>query len=118
MPRTENRPPAEFEERAFRRCLPWYARLLAPVLRRMTPGFFDEDFKFIRYLGSATGGREVQAEVLSFQDVNRMKRIWLRTLGPKLKGKRHVVAGGYDDFFLNVGVDNLRAFLKTTDYGG
>jgi hypothetical protein len=33
--------------------------------------FFAEDFTFIRYLGAATGGREIQAEVLSFQDTNR-----------------------------------------------
>jgi hypothetical protein len=71
--------PDEFEERAFWKCLPWHARLVAPVVRRLDPDFFDKDFKFIRYLGMATGGREVQAEILSFQDVNRAQPNWLRT---------------------------------------
>ena len=71
--------PAEYEEMAFQRCLPWYARILALVIRPLNPSFFAEDFKFIRYLGSATHGREVQSEVLSFQDINRTKRRLFRT---------------------------------------
>jgi hypothetical protein len=71
--------PAEYEELAFRKCLPWYARLLAPMLRRLRPDFFAEDFKFIRYLGAATGGREINSEVLSFQDANRSRSTLFRT---------------------------------------
>jgi hypothetical protein len=69
----------QYEELAFCRCLPWYARLLAPLLRKLNPEFFAEDFRFIRYLGTATGGRDVNSEVLAFQDTNRAKRSFLRT---------------------------------------
>ena len=39
-------------------------------------------------------------------------------LGPKLKGKIHVLCGGWDTFYLNPAVERLRDFLSTTDYGG
>jgi hypothetical protein len=39
-------------------------------------------------------------------------------LGPKLKGKLHVVAGGWDTFYLEPAVWRLKAFLDTTDFGG
>ena len=42
---------------------------------------------------------------------------WPR-LGPKLKGKLHVIAGGWDTYYLNPGTELLRDFLATTDYGG
>ncbi len=41
-----------------------------------------------------------------------------RTLGPKLKGKIHVLCGGWDTFYLNPAVVRLRSFLHTTDFGG
>lgn len=68
-----------YEELAFRQCLPWHARLLAPLVRTLSPHFFTEDFRFIHYLGAATGWREVNSEVISFQDVNHAKRGFLRT---------------------------------------
>ena len=40
------------------------------------------------------------------------------TLGPKLKGKLHIVAGGWDTYYLALAVASLRDFLVTTDYGG
>ncbi|MHC4558617.1 MAG: alpha/beta hydrolase-fold protein [Planctomycetota bacterium] len=39
-------------------------------------------------------------------------------LGPKLKGKIHVLAGAWDTFYLKMAVEYLNDFLKTTDYGG
>jgi hypothetical protein len=48
-------PTSEYEERVFRKCLYWHARLLAPVVRRLKSDFFTEDFKFIRYLGGIFG---------------------------------------------------------------
>src|ERR1700689_1813005 len=45
--------PAECEELAFRKCLHWRARLLAPVLRRILPRYFEQDFMLIRYFGQA-----------------------------------------------------------------
>lgn len=40
------------------------------------------------------------------------------TLGPKLRGKLHVISGTWDNFYLNPAVELLRDFLKTTDYAG
>lgn len=60
---------------------------------------------------------EVAAHWRQYDIVSLLKKNW-GTLGPRLKGKLHVVCGGSDDYYLNVGVDNLRDFLKTTDYGG
>ena len=57
---------AEFEERAFRECLYWHARLLAPLLRWVRPGFFDKDLKFIRYLGAATDWVEAKVDINNF----------------------------------------------------
>jgi hypothetical protein len=46
-----------------------------------------------------------------------LERNWA-TLGPKLKGKIHVLAGGWDTFYLDGAAVHLREFLRTTDYGG
>ena len=40
------------------------------------------------------------------------------SLGPKLKGKIHVIAGAWDTFYLKNAVEYLGDFLKTTDYEG
>jgi hypothetical protein len=60
---------------------------------------------------------EVAAHWRRYDIVSLLKQNW-GTLGPKLKGKLHVVAGGSDTYYLDAAVDNLRDFLKTTDYGG
>lgn len=84
-----NCPTSEYEERAFRKCLYWHARLLAPVVRRLKPDFFAEDFKFIRYLGASTGLREVGADLLNFRDANLGKRsIWRTTLKIRASGRK------------------------------
>ena len=70
---------AEYEKRAFRKCLYWHARLLAPLLRNIKPHFFLEDFKFIRYLGESEGVRDATADVKNYNDVNRGSRSLLRT---------------------------------------
>jgi hypothetical protein len=72
-------PPEKYEETALWKCLPWYAPLPARLIRMVNRDFFAEDLKFLRYLGAASGGREVQSEILSFQDLNRVKRNVLRT---------------------------------------
>ena len=64
---------------AFRKCLYWHARLLAPVVRRLAPDFFAEDFKFIHYLGAAAGVRDADVDVLNFRDVNLGKPSFWRT---------------------------------------
>jgi hypothetical protein len=72
-------PPAAYEERAFRKCLYWHARFLAPVIRTISPDFFFEDFKFIRYLGDSLGVRDATVDIRNFSDVNRRNLEFLRT---------------------------------------
>jgi hypothetical protein len=69
---------AEFDERAFRKCLYWHARVLAPLLRWLRPGFFDKDLKFIRYLGAATDWDEAKVDINNFCLVNNGKPAWGR----------------------------------------
>jgi hypothetical protein len=73
-----NCPPSAYEERALKKCLYWQARLLAPSVRKLNPNVFAEDFKFIRYLGAATGLRDASEDVLNFRDVNRGNQSFLR----------------------------------------
>ena len=72
-------PPAGYEERAFRKCLYWHARFLAPVIRKISPDFFFEDFKFIRYLGDSLGVRDATVDIRNYSDVNRSNLGFLRT---------------------------------------
>ena len=72
-------PPSAYEARAFRKCLYWHAKLLAPVLRRLKPDFFAQDFKFIRHLGESTDLREVTVDVLNFRDVNLSRSTFWRS---------------------------------------
>jgi hypothetical protein len=72
-------PPEVYEERAFWKCLYWHARFLAPVIRKISPDFFFEDFKFIRYLGDSLGVRDASVDIRNFGDVNRRNLGFLRT---------------------------------------
>ena len=69
---------AEFEERAFRLCLYWHARLLAPLLRRINPRFFEKDLKFIRYLGATTDWEEARVDIANFRLLNVGKPSFIR----------------------------------------
>lgn len=61
--------------------------------------------------------REV-AEYWKQYDIRlRLQENW-PMLGPKLKGKLHILTGGWDTFYLEPAVELLRDFLVTTDYGG
>ena len=73
-----NCPPSEFEEQAFRKCLYWHARILAPLIRRLSPGFFTEDFTLIGYFGKAPGRRDAQNELAAFMEANRSHRSFAR----------------------------------------
>ena len=87
-------PPAEYEERAFWACLYWHAKLLAPLLRRLNPDFFKQDFSFIHYAGEASGLREVRANMADFQDTNSAHRGLLRTrLRIRVSGRKAGAAG-------------------------
>jgi len=71
--------PSEYEDWAFRQLLYPHARLVARLIRMMNPGFFVQDFKFIRYLGEATDLREAKTSAADFQDANAGKRNFWRT---------------------------------------
>ncbi len=59
------------------------------MVRRLSPDFFSEDFKFIRYLGESTGLREVGADLLSFRDANVGKpNFWRTTLKIRVSGRK------------------------------
>ena len=82
-------PTSAYEETVFRACLYWHARLLAPVVRRLRPDFFTEDFKFIRYLGESTGLREINADLMNFRDVNLgQPSFWRTTLKIRVSGRK------------------------------
>ena len=72
-------PHSEFENRAFKELLYWHAKPLASMIRRFNPGFFDEDFRFIQYLGDASGLREAKANAADFKDSNAARRSFWRT---------------------------------------
>jgi len=44
-------------------CLYGGARLLAPLIRKIRPGYFERDFRLIRYLGEAPGHRDAMNEL-------------------------------------------------------
>jgi hypothetical protein len=69
---------SEYLERAFRKVLYKRARLAAPLIRKLNPSFFDEDFKFISYLGDSTSLREANACAAEFQDANAARPSFLR----------------------------------------
>ena len=84
-----NCPTSQYEERVFEECLYWHARLLAPVVRRLRPDFFAEDFKFIGYLGTSTGLREVSVDVANFRDANAGEQsFWRSTLRLRVSGRK------------------------------
>ncbi|MGO8698656.1 MAG: hypothetical protein ACLQVY_13165 [Limisphaerales bacterium] len=66
-------PPEDYEAQAFRKFLYGHARFLAPVIRTVYPGFFQEDLKFIRYLGDSVDTRQARVDVLDFKDINRKR---------------------------------------------
>jgi len=66
-------PPSEFEERAFRACLYWRARILAPVIRRIWPGYFGPDIALIGYLAKTPGRRDAINELAAFMESNNAR---------------------------------------------
>jgi hypothetical protein len=89
--------PVAYEERAFHDLLYAHAKLLAPVIRRLNPNFFAEDFRLIVDLGAAPGLLEAAAEVRVFQDRcqnaphSLRTRLKLRISGRKALGLAHEV---------------------------
>lgn len=79
----------EYEERAFKQCLFWHARLLAPALRLLLPHAFEYDLKFIRFLGAATDWQEAKTDVNNFHVLNDGKpSFWRETLRLRVSGRK------------------------------
>jgi hypothetical protein len=56
---------SEFDKLAFQKCLYFHARLMAPLLRRLKPDYFDRDLRFAHYFGDANDRQEATAEIAS-----------------------------------------------------
>jgi len=73
--------PQNYQSLAFRRFLPWHAKTVAVLVRRLHPEFFARDFAFIGALGESRDMMEVIEVALEFRDANSTKRrvcSWLR----------------------------------------
>ena len=68
----------QFEERAFGACLYWRARILAPLIRKLCPGYFDRDFALIRFLANTPGRRDAMNELAAFQEANNSRGSFAR----------------------------------------
>jgi hypothetical protein len=64
-------PPDDYEKRAYRKCLYWHARIIAPLLPSLTPRGCERDLLFIRYLGNAKTRQEVALELVALHDDDR-----------------------------------------------
>jgi len=81
----------EYENRVFQVLLYGHAKFIAPTLRRLRPGFFAEDFRFIRDLGAATDLREANASAADFQDRNGARRsFWRSRLKIRVSGLKAI----------------------------
>ncbi len=70
--------PSDYEKRAFRELLYPHARFFALLLLKVTPKYFADDLKLIRYLGEAEDFQEAAACVADFRDSNNSRRGFLR----------------------------------------
>lgn len=72
-----------------------------------------------RLIHKLTGGidRDVAAYWKRYDIRLVLQENWA-VLGPKLRGKLHVIGAGWDTFYLDPAVELLRDFLNTTDHGG
>jgi hypothetical protein len=83
--------PADYERKAFRKCLYWRARFLAPFILRFKPDFFAEDFSFIQLVGKATSLQEVCAEAWRWRGGRQVPHSFSRSRGQiRVSGRKAV----------------------------
>jgi len=80
--------PEHFEQLAFRHCLPGHARILAPLVLRFAPRFFQADLQLIRDLGNVSDWRSARAEILIFQEDAANATFLRRTLRIRVSGRK------------------------------
>lgn len=61
---------ADYEQRAFRRFLYLHTRLLSPVLQKLDPNLFVDDFQLVRRLGDSTDIGAAVSILVNFRDRN------------------------------------------------
>ena len=82
-------PPEQYADQALKKCLYWHARLVTPVVRRLSPRFFADDLRFIQELGLTSDWRAARSEVLAFQDENRATGgLWRNRLRLRVSGRK------------------------------
>jgi hypothetical protein len=83
--------PSDYEEFAFKYCLYGHARFIAPVIHLMSPNFFEQDFKFIGFLGASTSVKDVTETASDFHDKsNHVKGFWSRSLKLRVSGRKAI----------------------------
>ena len=103
-----------YEKRAFREFLYWHARLVAPLIQIIYPGFFRQDMQFIHYLGESLDARQARADTLDFKDHNRKHwRMLHGTLRIRVSGRKASRVA----FQLLGGVDPAEAFWPKSSRG-
>lgn len=82
-------PPAEFEKRAFWRCLYPHATVAARLIQLVNPDYFEPDLRTLRHIGNASTVTHLLAEVNSFRADYRMRsRFLYDVLRLRISGKR------------------------------
>lgn len=86
---TNSIPAGEYEIQLFKRCLYRHARLFAPILLRLKPEMFLEDFAVIREVANVTCPDVFQMEISRFDGRNKRDHYLLRKLFLiRVSGKR------------------------------
>jgi hypothetical protein len=82
-------PPEQYEQRVFWRCLHRHALPLAALIRWVDPDVFQQDFDFIREIGSVQDAKVFQVEVDRFYGSNVRDKSWIRGIFRiRISGKR------------------------------
>ena len=80
---------AEYAERALEMCLYPQAKMVAPILRILSPRYFAGDLQFLDYLGNTPDMREADVEVRNYSQMNQLQRGFLRHgLRLRISGRR------------------------------
>ncbi len=70
--------PADFEKRVFWKCLYPHAKVIAPLIRLVSPGLFERDYHFIRGFGNAKDWKDAKSEILALRYEDRFHPRFLR----------------------------------------
>ena len=80
---------ADYEGEVFRVCLYPHARLLARVLRKMSPHLFDDDLRLIRHVSDSVSSRDIDMELTYFQDeLKRSRNVLRKHLKMRVSGRK------------------------------